>query len=117
MRYMLLLCETDEMERELEAQGPEGRQQSLDRVVDWMERHRDKIVHRGARLAPPQTATTLRRKDDGELVVTDGPFVETVEFLGGYVEVDVADLDEAIRMVHDWPGCPTVEIRPIALQV
>lgn len=117
MRYMLLLCETEEFERELEAASPEERQRSLGMIVGWMDRHKDRIVHRGARLGHPQTATTLRRKDDGEFVVTDGPFAETVEFLGGYVEVDVADLDEAIRMVQDWPGCPTVEIRPIALQV
>ncbi|MBO0827831.1 MAG: hypothetical protein J2P24_08620 [Streptosporangiales bacterium] len=112
-----MLCETEEFERELEAQGPEERQQTLATILGWMERYQDKIIHRGARLAAPQTATTLRRKDDGEMVVTDGPFAETVEFVGGYVEVDVADLDEAIRMVQEWPGCPTVEIRPIALQV
>jgi hypothetical protein len=31
----------------------------------------------------------------------------------GYTEIDVADLDEALRMVETWPGCPIVEIRPL----
>ena len=43
-----------------------------------------------------------------EPVITDGPFVEGKEVVSGYTEVDVADLDEAIRMVRTWPGCAVV---------
>lgn len=54
------------------------------------------------------------RLDEGEApVVTDGPFVEGKEVVSGYVEVDVADLDEALQIAREWPACPLVEIRPV----
>jgi hypothetical protein len=39
--------------------------------------------------------------------------VEGKEVVSGYTEIEVADLDEALRMVSTWPGCPLVEIRPL----
>jgi hypothetical protein len=48
------------------------------------------------------------------VTVTDGPFVEGKEMVGGYGIIDVPDLDAAIRLVSTWPGLPaTLEIRPI----
>jgi hypothetical protein len=44
--------------------------------------------------------------------VTDGPFVEGKEVMSGFAEVEVADLDEALKLVRSWPACPIVEIRP-----
>jgi hypothetical protein len=38
---------------------------------------------------------------------------ETGKVVSGYTEIEVADLDEALRMVKTWPGCPIVEIRPV----
>jgi hypothetical protein len=48
-------------------------------------------------------------------MVTDGPFAETKEQLGGYYMLDVADLDEAIKWAHKCPAAPvgTIELRPI----
>ena len=60
----------------------------------------------------PETATTVRL-DGAEAVITDGPFVEGKEVVSGYAEIEVADLDVALRMVKTWPGCPVVEIRPL----
>jgi hypothetical protein len=40
--------------------------------------------------------------------------VEGKEVVSGLTEIDVADLDEALRLSRSWPGCPVVEIRPIA---
>jgi hypothetical protein len=68
-------------------------------------------IRGGNKLRPPETATTVRL-DRGEPVITDGPFVEGKEVVSGYLEVEVADLDEALAMVKTWPGCPIVEIRP-----
>ena len=50
----------------------------------------------------------------GAVLTTDGPFVEGKEVVTGYAEIDVADLDEALRIARAWPACPIVEIRPIA---
>jgi hypothetical protein len=45
--------------------------------------------------------------------VTDGPFVESGEVVGGYSIVEVDDLDAALHIARAFPACPTVEIRPI----
>jgi hypothetical protein len=65
-------------------------------------------------LQPSATATTVRVKD-GERLVTDGPFAETREVLGGYYLIDVPDLDSALEWAARCPGAKygSVEVRPI----
>ncbi|HEX9427140.1 MAG TPA: YciI family protein [Candidatus Polarisedimenticolia bacterium] len=63
----------------------------------------------------PTTAATSVRVRDGRRLVTDGPFAETREQLGGYFLIDARDLDEAIKVAARIPGVRrgTVEIRPV----
>jgi hypothetical protein len=70
-----------------------------------------KIVD-GAELAPTSAATTVRVRD-GETVVTDGPFAETKEALGGFFLLDCADVDEAAEVAAQIPGAATgsIELR------
>ena len=65
-------------------------------------------------LHPVSTATSVRA-NSGKRVVTDGPFAETREQLGGYFLIDAKDLDEAIDIARQIPGgrLGTVEIRPV----
>jgi hypothetical protein len=65
-------------------------------------------------LYPTSTATTVRVRD-GKRLVTDGPFAETREQLGGYYLVEARNLDEAIGIAGRIPGARvgTVEIRPV----
>lgn len=65
-------------------------------------------------LHPVSTATSVRVRD-GKRLVTDGPFAETREQLGGYFLIDAQDLDEAIAIAGRIPGARvgTVEIRPV----
>jgi hypothetical protein len=63
----------------------------------------------GARLASTRSATTVRVRD-GKTVVTDGPFAETKEQLGGFYLFDVDSLDEATELAKSIPG-QTVEVR------
>jgi hypothetical protein len=67
-----------------------------------------------APLHPVSTATTVRVRE-GKRLVTDGPFAETREQLGGYYLVDARDLDEAIAIAGRIPAARlgTVEIRPV----
>lgn len=67
-----------------------------------------------APLQPVATATTVRVRD-GKRLVTDGPFTEMREQLGGYFLVDARNLDEAIQIACRIPGARvgTVEIRPV----
>ncbi len=68
----------------------------------------------GDRLKPTSTATTVRVRDDRTLI-TDGPFAETREQLGGYYLVEAKHLDEAIGIAAQIPGARhgSVEVRPI----
>ena len=65
----------------------------------------------GEALAPSTTATVVR-SGAGDALVTDGPFAETKEALGGYYTVDCADLDQAIALATSLPAF-TVEVRPV----
>jgi len=64
-----------------------------------------------AALADADTATTIRHGADGP-VVTDGPFVELAEQVGGYYDVELPDLDTAIAAAKLLPRSYTVEVRP-----
>jgi hypothetical protein len=72
------------------------------------------VLEGGEALEPTATATTVRVRD-GERTVTDGPFAETREALGGYYVLDCADLDQAIEWASRIPGASVgcVEVRPI----
>lgn len=69
----------------------------------------------GGRLHPTSSATTVRMKN-GRAVLTDGPFAETKEQLGGYHLVDCKDLDEALSIAARIPTLPVggaIEVRPL----
>jgi hypothetical protein len=69
----------------------------------------------GVRLAPPETATTVRVQD-GKTLTTDGPFVETKEALDGYCFFEADDLDAAIELAALIPASRfggAVEVRPV----
>lgn len=111
MKYVLLFCGTAEDAAAFEAMSPDELRARYAQVAAWFAEHRSRI---GAtsQLQSPATATSVRFGAEGPPVVTDGPFLEGKEGIGGYAEIDVADLDEALRMAKTWPGRGTVEIRP-----
>jgi hypothetical protein len=65
-------------------------------------------------LQSARTAATLRVRN-GNLAVTDGPFAETKEQLGGFFLIDARDLNEAIGLASKWPSARlgTIEVRPV----
>jgi hypothetical protein len=69
----------------------------------------------GNRLTPSNNATTVRVRD-GKKLVTDGPFAEAKEQVGGYYLIEAKDLDEAISIAAKCPGAHhgVIEVRPIA---
>ncbi len=112
MKYVLMFVETEQFAKELEAMGELQQRAAYEAVGRWFAEHGDRITHH-THLAPAHTATTVRL-DAGEPVVTDGPFVEGKEVVSGFAEVEVADLDEALKLARSWPACPVVEIRPVS---
>lgn len=73
------------------------------------------VLEAGAELQPSYTATTLRGVD-GQVEVTDGPFAETREQIGGYYILNVPDLDTALEWAKQCPslyGGGAIEVRPL----
>jgi hypothetical protein len=109
MKYMLLINST---EAEAEAAG--------DNFAEWMDY--DKALRdsgscvAGHALADRTTATTVRVSPTGERTITDGPFAESREVLGGYYVIDVPDLDAALDWAARCPGARegSVVVRPVA---
>jgi hypothetical protein len=60
-----------------------------------------------------RAAVTVRRDEAGEARVTDGPFAESKEVLGGYFLIEAADLDAAAEIAKDMPAAAGLEIRPV----
>ena len=72
------------------------------------------VIRGGHALEGAATATSLRKSDKGDVNVTDGPFSETKEALGGFYVVEAADLDAALAIAKDIPTpFGGVEVRPI----
>lgn len=111
MKYVLLFVDTEQFSQDLQNMDEHDRERAYERVNQWFAENAG-TIRGGSKLQPAHTATTVRL-DGAEPVVTDGPFVEGKEVVSGFVEIDVADLDEALRMARSWPGCPVVEVRPL----
>lgn len=88
-------------------------------IGEYMEfgQNNESAIAGGEALHDSSTATTVRVEGGkgGNVVVTDGPFAETKEVLGGFYLLDVADLDEAIKVAQQIPGAwhGRIEVRPV----
>lgn len=107
MKYVLLICDDESAPMTNEELAADPAHQA------W---HAE-LVRRGgtgARLRPIVDATTVRVRD-GETLVSDGPYAETKDFVGGFVTVECADLDDAIHFAagHPYARLGGIEIRPI----
>src|SRR5262249_24117013 len=110
MKYMLLFVNDESWETK---SSPEALRKGYEAVRGWWNEHAEagRIIG-GEQLKGTRTATTVRRRDT-KVSVTDGPYIESKETLGGFAIIDVADLDAAIALAKSWPALETVEIRPI----
>jgi hypothetical protein len=113
MQYMLLIYSEERGWANLSEQD---RETMMKRYGDFTAELRAASAMLAAdRLQPTANATTVRVRD-GEQLVTDGPFAETKEQLGGYYLIEADSLDEAIAWAAKLPGSHhgSVEVRPIA---
>ncbi len=112
MKYMLLVHHNEESFRK----RPDAeRQQMLRESVQLAQQLHASGQYLGAGPLHPSSETTCVRVRDGKPLVTDGPFAETREQLGGYFLIEARNLDEAIGLAARIPGARigTVEIRPV----
>jgi hypothetical protein len=109
---MLIAGDETRFDRSEEEVAAAGR-----RVMAWFEEHTaaGRIVEgAGRRLQPSGTAVTIHL-DGAQPLVTDGPFAETKEQIGGFAVVNAADMDAAVALIKTWPGLPgsRIELRPV----
>jgi hypothetical protein len=120
LKYALLLYQDKAFEDEWETMRAAERGKvyaEFDAFTQAAEANGAKILG-GNELGLSHTATTVRRsvsasrRDGEDFVVTDGPFAEVAEHLGGYFEIEARDLDHVLELVRSLPS-GTTEIRPI----
>ena len=112
MKYMLLICRDEPV---WEAMSQVERQQIYAEMLAVSQELDARGQYLGGNPLYPSSAATSVRVRDGKRLVTDGPFAETREQLGGYMLIDVKDLDEAIGIAARLPlaRTSTIEIRPV----
>jgi hypothetical protein len=110
MKYVMLIFNTDAASKI----RPEDYQAWYAEVGAWYEKQgaSGKMSDGGQQLQGPETAKTVRAAG-----VTDGPFMETKEVLGGYSVLETDSYEEAVEIGKTWPGVDrgwiTIELRPI----
>lgn len=111
MQYALLFYQVGQP---LNGRTPSEREAWFAEMRAWREElERAGVFRTALRLASPTSASSLR-KNGAEILVTDGPFAETKEFLGGFVAIDCENLDAALAWGRRCPitRIGTIEVRP-----
>jgi hypothetical protein len=113
MKYLMLGAVTEAGQR-LEGADLES---WMAEIGAWYEKHATsgKLADAGHYLDRPHTAKTVRGSG-----VTDGPYIESKEVLGGYSVLETADIGEAVEIAKSWPGVDrglvVMEVRPVMAQ-
>jgi hypothetical protein len=115
MRYAMLICGD---ESEWADVNPEELDSGMKETYAWFDKWAGagKIGDGGAELESVSTARTIRGTGTGDVSVTDGPYLETKEVVGGVVFLECDSFEEAIEVASTWPGLVyrsvSVEVRP-----
>jgi len=113
VRYLLLICVDEKRVAEMPAEQAAGMLHGWGSFTTELQ-GAGKMLS-GERLRPTSAATTVRQKG-GQQLLSDGPFAETKEQLGGFFMIEAKDLDEAVEWASKMPHLAnggSVEVRPI----
>ncbi len=112
MKYLCLAYEEEQKLNALTAKEWHALRQETLEYVDGLQKSGRLILTEPLKSAT--TAATVRVRD-GNLSVTDGPFAETKEQIGGFFLIEAADLDDAVQVAAKWPSARlgTIEVRPV----
>ncbi|MDQ0679727.1 hypothetical protein QFZ30_003109 [Arthrobacter pascens] len=105
-KYLILIFQDDAVTQQADGESISAAYQ------EFMQRRNGSLLS-GAALQPASTATSIRRHGSGGFTVTDGPFAESKETLGGYFLIEAADLDEALEIAKEVPAGVGVEVRRV----
>ena len=113
MRYVMIIAGDEK--NWFEAADESG---LMDQVNAWWDKWREagRIELGGAELQPSSTAKTVAKGADGLPTVTDGPYLELKEVVGGFIHLVADNIDDAVAVAAGWPGIPLgdlVEVRPV----
>ncbi len=114
MKYLLLVCwDTDRMNAQPDPEPPDPAAE--DEGFPWLNDLRARgawII--GDQLTPPRRGRSVRRRG-GKAIVTDGPFTETKEAVGGFDLIEAASLEAAVEIASNHPVAEfgTIEVRPL----
>jgi hypothetical protein len=115
MKFLLLVCwDAEKMNGQTEP-GPNAKQDEEDEGFPWLNDLQARGMWMiGDQLAPPRRARSVRVRD-GKPLVTDGPFVETKEAVGGFDLIECGSFDEAVEIAAGHPVAQigTIEVRPL----
>ncbi len=112
MKYVLMFVGSTEDQDSFDRLPAQQRAAAYQGAGKWFEEQsRAGRIVGGEQLQSPSSSTTVRIKN-GKAIVTDGPYIEAKEIIGGFAIVEVKDLDEALAMAKAWPAGP-VEVRPV----
>jgi hypothetical protein len=115
MKYLLLVCWDAERMNAQEEPSKTAAQAAEEEPFPWVDDLRDRGIWQiGDQLAPPRRARTVRVRE-GRKHVTDGPFVETKEAVGGFDLLECDSLEEAVEIAatHPVAAFGTIEVRPL----
>lgn len=115
MQYLVLIYDEESANPSPTPPDPEVWAQIMGDYNAYTAMLRDRGAYvAGEALQPATTATTIRTRD-GQTVMTDGPFAETKEALGGFYLINAKDLDEALELGAACPGARfgSIEVRPV----
>ncbi len=115
MKYLMLVCWDAEQMNALTEPQPGEAQDDEDEGFPWLDDLQARgIWVTGDQLAPPRRAKSVRVRD-GKKLVTDGPFVETKEVVGGFDLLECGSLEEAVEIAaaHPVAQIGTIEVRPL----
>jgi hypothetical protein len=115
MQYAVLIYDEGTADPAAYPPNPEDWQRTMGEYNTYTAMLRDRGAYKGGEALEPVTTATTVRVRDGETVLTDGPFAETKEALGGFYLIEAADLDEAIALAAQCPGARygSIEVRPV----
>ena len=118
MKFAMLICGDEE---EWNALPPAEEEDLMTQIHAWFERWQPtgKIDYEGVELRHQRTARTIRKDPDGGIVVTDGPYLELKEVIGGLLILEADSIEEAVEIASGWPitsGMSAVEVRPVMVR-
>jgi hypothetical protein len=114
MKYLMLVCVEGPIDQDADLGRPAGSAPEETDIDDWVKEMDGKGVRViGDRIRPDSDSTTVRVRG-GEVLLTDGPYVETKDLMAGFDVIECADLDEAIEVAakHPMAHGGVIELRP-----